>query len=119
MIRQSAAVLRGREYEQGVSVVVLSVRLCAGNAAPPLLPEALVMVGGSGRAGKPEAVMAMKRHRVAALGRMGNGATNAQGRGESSSAGRAVSPAGTAARMKEDGRGAEDEGMRRKKPFFF
>ena len=49
------------------------VRIMRRKCRAAVLPEALVMVMESGRAGKPEeAVMAMKRHRVAALGRMGS-----------------------------------------------
>ena len=70
---QSAAVLRGKDTSRACPVVVLSVRIMRRKCRAAVLPEALVMVMESGRAGKPEeAVMAMKRHRVAALGRMGS-----------------------------------------------
>ena len=69
---QSAAVA-GKDTSRACPVVVLSVRIMRRKCRAAVLPEALVMVMESGRAGKPEeAVMAMKRHRVAALGRMGS-----------------------------------------------
>ncbi len=121
---QSAAVLRGSGYEQGVSVVVLSVRIMRRKCRAAVLPEALVMVmkrqsreAGRSRDGYEEAPRRRSGQDGQREFRMNVGSRRriVVGRKRSS-----IAQPGTAwQRYEEDGRGAGGRGHAQRKNRFF